>query len=585
VRIIAIALLVASSLGVVAARQSCIDCVEARYWSIDPGFWKNPAPDLKSFPEQQLESPLPGSDLGVAFSGGGTRSATATIGQLRGLMQTGWMGRVKYMTAVSGGTWAAVPFTYYTGAKLSDLLGEFVPDPKAIDVQVFRRTPNGALALQVTRSRLAASGVAEIPPFLPDRIRTRDIAELRDVVTMVRDGIRRIRGKSLPDPTRQNKTFSHLLGQIFIDPIVKDGNRKPYGWTIDAAIDVSSVSRQPQSDFVQVAAQRPFLIAGGTMIWMRPGFEYPRLIPVEYTPLYTGVRQQFANFGGTYVMPWAYDRARVVMSNNRLLVDKASVRMFTLADVIASSGAAPQLQLMIGEGLPERVRGPLMEAAGAFPAFNPIAIRDGKPVTPSGELGHGDGGFTDNLGVMPLLARQVKHIIAFVNSNKPYTDNEQLQSFFFPLAVQTGNGDKSMNHVFESKEYRALLGGLDEATKGGGPAVFCQTLNVRANELYNIAAQTGVKVCWVYNHASDAWRSRLPDQIQTWLKPDTKKGGLKDLRHFPYYATFGENRPYVIKLNALQVNLLADLACWSITNDVSTKRIADYFGPAVLPPK
>jgi len=108
---------------------------------------------------------------------------------------------------------------------------------------------------------------------------------------------------------------------------------------------------------------------------------------------------------------------------------------------------------------------------------------------------------------------------------------------------------------------------------------------VLANELYNIAAYSGVKVCWVYNHASATWRAGLPDQIQTWLKPDTKLGGLKELRHFPYYATFEENKPYVIKLNALQVNLLADLACWSITNDLSAKRIADYFGPAVLPPR
>ena len=83
--------------------------------------------------------------------------------------------------------------------------------------------PNGALALQVTRSGLAATGVAEIPPFRPDRIGDRESAEPRTAATMVRDGIRRLRGRSLPESTRQNKTFAHLLGQIFIDPIVKDG--------------------------------------------------------------------------------------------------------------------------------------------------------------------------------------------------------------------------------------------------------------------------------------------------------------------------------------------------------------------------
>jgi hypothetical protein len=73
--------------------------------------------------------------------------------------------------------------------------------------------------------------------------------------------------------------------------------------------------------------------------------------------------------------PWAYDRANVVVSGNKLLVDKATVRTFTLADMIGSSGAAPQLFLILGQGVPERARGALQKAAGAFPSFNPIAIR------------------------------------------------------------------------------------------------------------------------------------------------------------------------------------------------------------------
>ena len=122
-RALAIALLVCVSAGVAAQGPTCQGCVEARYWQIEPGYWTSTAPDLTTFPERQLDPPLPGADLGVAFSGGGTRSAAATIGQLRGLVQNGWLERVKYMTAVSGGSWAAVPFTYYPGDALADLLG------------------------------------------------------------------------------------------------------------------------------------------------------------------------------------------------------------------------------------------------------------------------------------------------------------------------------------------------------------------------------------------------------------------------------------------------------------------------------
>jgi len=257
--------------------------------------------------------------------------------------------------------------------------------------------------------------------------------------------------------------------------------------------------------------------------------------------------------------------------------------MFTLADVIASSGAAPQLQLLLGGDVPAKARAALAQAAGAFPSFRTLAVREDSAVVQSAELPHGDGGFTDNLGLMPLLARRVKHIIAFVNSNQPFTSNDQLQSYFFPLAVRTGSGDKSMNAVFPKEKYRELLDGLDRVTKDGGPAVFCATTSVLENELYNIAPYDGLKVCWVYNAPASSWEAQLPDAIRTWLNGDPKKGGLKSLRHFPYYATFAENRPYLIKLDALQVNLLANLSAWAITTDAGRSRIREFFGDDVLP--
>ena len=161
--------------------------------------------------------------------------------------------------------------------------------------------------------------------------------------------------------------------------------------------------------------------------------------------------------------PWAYDRLQVAPgAEGRIRVaPEPGERMFTLADVIASSGAAPQLSLLLGDSVLTRLRAPLRTAAEAFPAFTNLAIRNNTPLPPSAELPHGDGGFTDNLGVMPLLARQ--------------------------------------------------------------------------------------------------------------------------LENFPYYATFGQNRPRTIQLNALQVNLLADLAAWSITNSDTVNAVIGAFGEDVLP--
>ena len=119
----------------------------------------------------------------------------------------------------------------------------------------------------------------------------------------------------------------------------------------------------------------------------------------------------------------------------------------------------------------------------------------------SAELGHGDGGFTDNLGLMPLLARQVRNIIVFVNSSSEYRDNEQLQSYFMPLPIRDGNGDKTMNPVFEQDKYLQVLAGFDASTKARGGAIFCErNWTVEKNELYNIRGYTGLNICWVYNY-------------------------------------------------------------------------------------
>ena len=70
------------------------------------------------FPEAVNEGPLKVEHLddraafGIAFSGGGTRAASAALGQLRALTTLGWMDQAKYVSAVSGGSWTVVPYIY-----------------------------------------------------------------------------------------------------------------------------------------------------------------------------------------------------------------------------------------------------------------------------------------------------------------------------------------------------------------------------------------------------------------------------------------------------------------------------------------
>ena len=64
------------------------------------------------YPETTLGALRDRANVGIAFSGGGNRAATQTLGQLRALDALGLLRRVKYISAVSGGTWCMVPYTF-----------------------------------------------------------------------------------------------------------------------------------------------------------------------------------------------------------------------------------------------------------------------------------------------------------------------------------------------------------------------------------------------------------------------------------------------------------------------------------------
>ena len=114
VRHLLLALLFTGGLGLVTLAQD-EGSLWTLYWQIPPDAWEGAGfvPPEKA----QLDKEDRGA-IGVAFSGGGTRAAAAAVGQLQGLEQNGWLEQhVRYISAVSGGSWTAVPFTYGTAGE------------------------------------------------------------------------------------------------------------------------------------------------------------------------------------------------------------------------------------------------------------------------------------------------------------------------------------------------------------------------------------------------------------------------------------------------------------------------------------
>jgi hypothetical protein len=83
-----------------------------------------------------------------------------------------------------------------------------------------------------------------------------------------------------------------------------------------------------------------------------------------------------------------------------------------------------------------------------------------------------------------------------------------------PLEIRDGNGDKTMNPVFDKEKYLQVLREFDVSTKARGGAIFCEkNWTVKNNELYNIRGYNGLNICWVYNYLGESWRDGLPNEI------------------------------------------------------------------------
>jgi hypothetical protein len=592
-------------------------CFPAHYWKVDTNDYEKT--DVPSFPEQPYVADR--SDFGLAFSGGGTRSASATLGALRGLQKNGWLSRVRYISAVSGGSWAAVPFVYSV-LPLDALLGTM--EDRSTKPETFLKTPNGALAVAIAKSSFFATGTLETAAITAT-LRRDDIESRSMKARFALEAFFQLTNRLRRDPDRINKTYTRLIGKAFIDPLLSPGTTTSDAYFSWNGQSLSSIERESlaQLEYPSLShGDRPYLIASGTLVQNTAPADgdadavFPTLAPVEYTPIYVGVRQTFdvkvkgqddkdttVHLGGGYVESWAYDTEEVgpaepvepakpgaesaqppadavkVPWNGSQKVKIDRKRRFSLADVAASSGAAPQLLTITGGPVPDDYKGYVRQAAQVFPAFRHLSIA--RNTLTSDEVPHADGGAQDNLGVMPLFARQVKNVLVFINtSTKEWRYNDDLRSLFVTVGPPDSGGDKRDNAVLQAADstknaYDEVLAAFDQARADQAPIVYCgKNWTVRKNAHYNIRGYGGLNICFFYNAQPAGWAASLPDAVQ----PDVAKE-----KNFPWFETFEQDRPHVIQLKASEINLLANMWAWITTNEGVVKLVRRTLDNGVLP--
>jgi hypothetical protein len=240
-------------------------------------------------------------------------------------------------------------------------------------------------------------------------------------------------------------------------------------------------------------------------------------------------------------------------------------RRFSLSDMASISSAA------FAETFQAKL--PFLDSLDPRYPYWPVADREN--TAPFAYL-FADGGSLENTGVASMLSRGVPNVIAFVNSQTALSveDGEIVLDPQIPLLFGLApskkklrndeprrdpvpNQDARFTQVFPSDRYDEVAQGLwhaNDPNGAGGPALYLQTLETQANPNFGVKSFP-VRVLWVYNTAVKAWYDLLQPPV---------KRVVDKTPNFPNYDTILQ-----LNLSAAEVNLLADLSCWTLTSQAA----------------
>ena len=201
--------------------------------------------------------------------------------------------------------------------------------------------------------------------------------------------------------------------------------------------------------------------------------------------------------------------------------------------------------------------------------------QDSKNVLYSEKTHLGDGGFSDNSGVLSLLARGVKRIISFANDqdkiiNYSSTTCQSLPSLFGVANTSCASlyPDSNSKQVFNSSDYTNIIfPQLQTTLNSGGPTYARASLQVLPNKIYGIAGGYTVDILFILLQPSSIFNNQLPKEIQNQITsiPLTSLSIQGDFNNFPNYLTSFQNLNLGgVSLTLSQINLLSSYTEWCL---------------------
>lgn len=509
--------------------------------------------------------------FGVCISGGGSRSLSAAMGQLRGLRHLGLLPSVSWLSCVSGGCWASTLYTYLPD-RISDdtFLGQVVAPG---DLHVF-----GAPGDPANLDHMDPDALGSVP----QRLGWMELLE--KALAFYEAGV------------PENRMWAHAIGDLVLGHFgLGDHPPKYFSWT-DNWLKNEILLNNPelnQDDFFLTRDKRPFLITNATLFYPPdathgPFKPDPRSNPylIESTPVGVGIPPTFPfagspepglpgsrDIGGGWVDSFAFGGQGPKTSGPKgehlVTIPTPDIR-YRLADAAGNSSSAFVATIIDKFGsqygwlehlVPVFDYWPVNDAGAKHNAAYPYFI--------------GDGGNFEDTGIASLVRRRLSKIVSFINGNTPLTWDDavgqvgcdsQIATLFGYAPKETGKpwerfGPSSTSphrfaQIFDADRFLPFLEDLWDAHQQGATALSVQSaLPVIKNARLGIEGGYSTDVLFVINTPVTGWLDQLQESVRLVLK-------APGYDHFPNYETLTQ-----LHLGPTEVNLLAHLSCWNVVGE------------------
>lgn len=508
-------------------------------------------PHSIQFPEMAHERYRPQNHpIGVCFSGGGARSCSATMGQLRGLQALGLIDSIGAISAVSGGA-------------IASLLYSFAPE------SINEQTLLGPLLQPeaLTPANLAELDRRSIGSAFTDATNVAVAGAKADLALEV----------AFSQIKEADRLFARTLNKIVFEPFGLDDPARFFTLGREDAEAMAALNPGLSADnFYTMRPNRPYYIAGAAQVYPLGSAAIMRHF--EYTPLYVGTPQSFpgagpdgSDVGGGYVQSIGFDSDTPNRPDaNNFVTIPTPQPPFLLSDVAASSGAAFGVIL-------NRIEKP-----DWLPVFKYWSVAQAG-LEEASQQSFTDGGALENLGIVPLLRRRYPLILVFFNTfhrpgeSSPFAVDGihgQISELFGLIPQQILGNIKRDIHIFPTEKFAALAEGLKAAAAKETTTYYIDTYPLIQPNSFDLAAYPDgqeVTIVWFYNSLNQEWRERLPPEVQALLESNDP---MNNLANFPHYETFNQNRseagtPELFSLRPEQVGLLAHMWSYNLTVDAA----------------